>query len=79
MSHDLQRVTLRIAKQMASLRDSQVPKDPKGLAVFMGLGLALGMCYEQGTGKSFQQEKPTEILKWALSLRDEVPQKVRLT
>lgn len=82
MSEDLQRVAKRIARQMASLQDGSIPQDAKGLALFMGLGLALGMCFEQATGVSFQTRKPQEILKWALALSGPTaahPSKVRLT
>ena len=72
MSNDLAKVSKRIAKQMAELSQGDLgllkENNPKLLEVFMGLGIALGYCYEAGTGQSMTRMKPHEMLRWAIDL-----------
>ena len=40
----------------------------RDLAFFQGLGLALGVCFEEMLGKSVRDVRPVDLLKWAQEL-----------
>lgn len=51
----------KIATQMEAVRNNQLGKD-----IYIGLGIALGICFEQYTGA--RPEKVPDLIRWARSL-----------
>jgi hypothetical protein len=69
MSNDLARVAKRIARQMADLMKSDpLTKNSDQLSVFIGMGICLGMVFEQATGQDPARRLPQEIIRWAAGL-----------
>ena len=56
-------VAKRIARQMEAVRGAQ-----QGRELFMGMGICMGIVYEEITG-SPPQKKVSDILEWAKSLQ----------
>ncbi len=78
MTNEMSKLTKYLAFAMAEMVNSK-DKSVEALGVFMGLGMALGMCFELVTGRSAKGEKPADVLKWAISLpRDSDEPKVTL-
>ncbi len=78
MTREMDNLTKRLAFAMAEMVNSK-DKSKEALGVFIGLGMALGMCFELVTGHSVKDKKPMDVLKWAISLpRDSDEPKVTL-
>ena len=60
------RIARRIVTQMMALAEQQ-----SELAIFMGYGLCLAVCFEEMTGKSAMYIKPQALMQWAKDLPDE--------
>ena len=67
MTNEMSKLTKRLAFAMAEMVNSK-DKSVEALGVFMGLGMALGMCCQLVTGRPVTSEKPMDVLKWAISL-----------
>lgn len=57
------RIVKRLTHEML-----QVAHEKIDLSLFMGLGYALAICYEETTGRTVNDKKPKELMQWALDL-----------
>lgn len=57
------RIARRIATYMLEVAEQRVD-----LAFFQGLGLALGVVYEECTGHTVNNKKPKGVIEWAQNL-----------
>lgn len=75
MSNDLALVAKRIARLAADMTKADIAtKNAEQMAAFMGLMMALNICFQQATGQDPMKRAPQEILRWAAGLpleRDE--------
>lgn len=61
------RIARRLAIYMLEVAEQQID-----INFFQGLGLALGVLYEECNRTSVAQMKPRDLLQWALSLPQDV-------
>lgn len=62
---------IRIARRLATYM-LEVAEQQADLNFFQGLGLALGILYEETQSLSIANMKPRDLLQWALTLPVEV-------
>lgn len=62
---------IRIAKRLATYM-MEVAEQQVDLNFFQGLGLGLGIVYEETQGRSVNNMKPRELIQWALNLPEKV-------
>jgi hypothetical protein len=68
MSPESIRAARRIVREM--LKVSQMGTSRGLQDLYMGMGLALGILFEECTGKKLKETKPIEVVKWARDLPD---------
>lgn len=58
---------IRIARRLATYM-LEVAEQKVDMHFFQGLGLGLGVVFEETTGRTASNKKPKEIIQWALNL-----------
>lgn len=59
------RIAKRVAHEMLQIATEQID-----LHFFMGMGMALAICYEEITGRTAADKKPQQLIQWTLDLPD---------
>lgn len=69
--------SIRIARRLVN-EMLEVAKDQTDMSMFIGLGLALALCFEEMTARSAKNMKPRELMQWAKELPDERYKRVEI-